>query len=104
MDDKLYMWEIMVPTSRRVEGTPYRTRYHRVWDEKVKAITGVLTIHSPVKGVWISDDNDTYNEKMIPVRIMSTREQIIEIGEMTKVYYNQLAVLIYKVSDDCITI
>ncbi len=93
-----------MPTVRRIEGTPYKTRYHRVWDDKVKAITNGLTIHSPVKGVWVSDENDTYRERMIPVRIMATREQIIRIGEMTKSYYDQLAVLVYRVGDDCITI
>ena len=104
MTDKVYMWEILVPTMRRLEGTPYRTRYHRVWDDKVKAITNGLTIYSPVKGVWVSASEDTYRERMIPVRIMATEEQMVKIGEMTKIYYDQLAVLIYRVGDHCITI
>jgi len=44
------LWEVLVPTVRRVGGRPYRTRFHRVWDAKVRALTGGLTILTPVKG------------------------------------------------------
>ena len=103
-DGKAEMWEVLVPTVRRADGKPYRTRYHRVWDDKVKEITNGLTIHAPVKGVWASDEDEEFRERMIPVRIMCTRDEIIKIGEMTKIYYDQLAVLIYRISDDCIMI
>lgn len=119
------LWEILVPTEKRVK-TPmpnpedgcthasvdaledwrrrnsYTTRYHRVWDERVRAITGGLTIVAVVKGQWVSPSGELYNERMIPVRIVATREQIERIIDITLEYYDQLAVLCYKLSDEVI--
>lgn len=96
------MWEILVPTVRRTGGKPYTTRYHRVWDAKVREITGGLTILTPAKGQWVSPDGELFVERMIPVRIAATREQIDQIMDLTISYYDQLAVLCYKVSDEVI--
>lgn len=93
------LWEILVPTVRN-DGRPFRLRYHRVWDERVKAISGGLTIVAPVRGVWISPTEEEFKERMIPVRIMCTRSEIMEIAEMSKVYYEQEAIMVYKVSDE----
>lgn len=94
-------WEILVPTVRH-DGRPYRTRFHRVWDEKIRNISGGLTIFSPVKGQWLAKNGQLFKERMIPVRILCNKSQINEIVDMTMVYYDQLAVLAYKVSDDVI--
>jgi len=98
------MWEILVPTERRLEpGKYYRTRYHRVWDEKVRAITGGLTVMAPAKGQWINPaTGDLFKERMIPVRIIATKEEINKIVDLTLEYYDQLAVLCYKISDEVI--
>jgi len=120
------LWEILVPTERRatpkrmaeiyaaqnpdvgvyVDGTfhpgYYTTRYHRVWDEKVRAISGGLTVMRPAKGQWVSPDGQLFKERMIPVRIMATREQIDTIIDLTLEYYDQLAVMCYKISDEVI--
>jgi hypothetical protein len=41
------LWEILVPTEKR-DGTGfYRTRYHKVWDTKIRELAGGLTILSP---------------------------------------------------------
>lgn len=96
-DQKL--WEILVPTVRN-DGRPFRLRYHRVWDERVKAISGGLTIVSPVRGVWVSPTQEVFKERMIPVRIMSTKSEILEIAHMSKSYYEQEAMMVYKVSDE----
>jgi len=103
MDSK-GMWEILVPTERRLEpGKYYRTRYHRVWDEKVRAITGGLTVMAPAKGQWINPaTGDLFKERMIPVRIIATKEEINKIVDLTLEYYDQLAVLCYKISDEVI--
>ena len=72
------IWEILVPTVRN-DGRPFRLRYHRVWDAKVRAISGGLTVMKAAKGQWISQAGDLFEERMIPVRIMCTRDQIEEI-------------------------
>lgn len=97
-----YMWEILVPTIRRADGKPIKTRFHRVWDAKVRALSGGLTILSPAKGQWIARDGELFVERMIPVRIMCTEDQINQIVDMTLDYYDQLAVLAYKISDNVI--
>lgn len=96
------MWEILVPTIRRVGGKPYTLRYHRVWDGMVREITKGLTIMTPAKGQWVSPDGELFVERMIPVRISATREQIDTIIDLTMAYYDQLAVLCYKISDEVI--
>ena len=77
------LWEILVPTVSNA-GKPYRTRYHRVWDQKVRAISGGLTVMPVAKGQWVDPaDGKLFVERMIPVRVIATREQmeaIVEIG------------------------
>jgi len=98
------MWEILVPTERRKEpGKFYKTRYHRVWDSKVREITQGLTVMAPARGQWINPNTgELFNERMIPVRIIATKEEIDKVIDLTLVYYDQLAVLCYKISDEVI--
>ena len=96
------MWEILVPTVRRVGGRPYRTRFHRVWDAKIREIAGGLTVLRPALGQWVSPTGELFKERMIPVRIAATRAQIDAIVDFTLVYYDQLAVMAYKVSSEVI--
>jgi hypothetical protein len=91
------LWEIFVPTIRN-DGVPYRTRFHRVWDAKVRKIAGGLTIFTPAKGQWISPTGDLFHERMIPVRIACTEDQIDQILKMTREYYDQEAVMAYQIS------
>jgi len=95
------VWEILVPCSKP-DGRPNRTRFHRVWDAKIRAITGGLTISSPSKGQWIDPVGNTISERMIPVKIVCTREQIEEIVDLTMEYYEQEAILAYRISNDVI--
>jgi hypothetical protein len=94
------LWEVLVPTMSR-DGKPFRTRFHRVWDAKVEAISGGLTILTPGKGTWVNE-GQSVRERMIPVRVMCTREQIDQIVDLTLEYYDQLAVMAYRVSDEII--
>jgi len=95
------MWEILVPTISNT-GKPIHTRYHRVWDAKVRAISSGLTVLKPVTGQWVNPDDVLFKERMIPVRIMCTRDDINSIIDLTIKYYCQDAVLAYRISDACI--
>ena len=99
--NKKILWEILVPTVRN-DGTFIRTRFHKVWDAKVRSITSGLTILTPAKGQWVSPDGELYKERMIPVRILCTRSEMELIIDMTMIYYDQLAVLAYRISDEYI--
>lgn len=92
------LWEVLVPTVRN-DGRPFRTCYHRVWDEKVRNVSLGLTVMPPsISGQWISPEGDLYKERMIPVRIVATEAEIREIVTMTRRYYDQEAILYFLVS------
>lgn len=95
------MWEILVPTISN-DGKPFRTRYHKVWDKKVREIAGGLTILKPVLGQWVSPNEDLFKERMIPVRIFCSREDIEKIIDYSIVYYKQEAIMAYCISTECI--
>jgi hypothetical protein len=96
----LQLWEIMVPTVRN-NGRPYRTRHHRAWDAQIQRITGGLTILHPTMGKWVSPAGHLFHDRMIPVRIACTESQVDEIVRRTLTHYaDQLAVMIYKISDE----
>lgn len=96
---KKSLWEIFVPTKTN-EGELLQTRFHKVWDNKVRNITGGLTICAPTKGHWIATDGEVFSERMIPVRVFCTREQIINICDMTAAYYKQKAIMFYLVTSE----
>ena len=91
------LWEILVPTM--MGDKPVRTKYHKKWDEKVRAISNGLTILKPAKGQWISPDGQLFAERMIPVRIACTEDQIDAIMSITITHYDQEEVMAYKVSE-----
>lgn len=95
------LWEILVPTIRS-DGKPYRLRFHRIWDEKIKEISGGLTIMPVAKGHWIAPNGTLFTERMIPVRILASKNEMEKIVDMTLKYYSQEAVLAYKISEDVI--
>lgn len=98
---KQCLWEILVPCQTN-EGKPIRTRQHREWDSRVRRVSGGLTVLPPAKGQWISQDGELFKERMIPVRIVCTRQEIEKIIDMTMAFYQQLAVLAYKISEEVI--
>ncbi len=92
------LWQILVPTVSN-EGKPFRTRYHRVWDAKVRKISKGLTVLQPVKGQWVDPTGQLFAERMIPVLIACSDDDIHFIADMTAAYYGQKAVMYYRVSD-----
>jgi hypothetical protein len=99
MENKIQFYEILVPTISN-EGKPYRLKYHRVWDNIVREISGGLTIIAPIKGQWVSTNGEVFKERMIPVRLACSKEQIEEIADITAKYYNQKAIIYYLISDE----
>ena len=95
------LWEIMVPTQYN-DGRFVKTRHHKVWDEKVRSISGGLTIYKPAVGQWLSNDNELFKERMIPVRIACNEEEINKIIDITMKHYDQLAVMAYIISEKVI--
>lgn len=101
--NKIELWEILVPT---IIGTrPVRTKHHKMWDNFVKKVSGGLTILKPAKGIWIEPETKTvYDERVIPVRIACTKNQILQIINFTINHYKQKAVMAYKLSSEVLII
>jgi hypothetical protein len=95
----MILYEILVPCQTN-QGKPIRTRQHREWDRRVRRITGGLTVMAPTKGHWVSPSGEVFAERMIPVRIAADVSTINEIADMTAKFYEQEAVMFYKVSDE----
>jgi hypothetical protein len=100
--EEKYLWEILVPCVRN-DGRPFRLRYHRVWDAKVREISGGLTVLKTAQGQWVDPQTgDLYKDRTIPVRFIATREQMNRIVNMTCIYYEQLAILCYRIADEVV--
>ncbi len=93
------LWEILVPCQTN-QGKPIRTRQHKEWDRRVRRITGGLTVLSPAKGQWVSPSGKLFCERMIQVRIAATYTQMEQISDLTAAFYEQEAVMFYKLSND----
>ena len=94
-----YLYEILVPTIYGDTIKPIRTKHHKEWDKRVQKITGGLTIMSPAKGKWVYEGIE-YPEKVIPVRIMCSENDIAKIVDMTIEHYRQKCVMHYRISDE----
>lgn len=92
------IWEILVPTVR-ADGEYFRTRQHREWDIRVRRLTGGLTVLPPVRGQWMNALGRLEDERMIPVRVACTEDEINQIADMTAAFYKQDAVMFYCISD-----
>lgn len=98
------MWEILVPTVGN-DGTPFSIRHHREWDALVKKVSGGMTLVQPVRGTWIDPaDGAEYRERMIPVRLLATKEQIVDVCKETARHYDQLAVLASLIATETVMV
>lgn len=96
------LWEILVPTVRN-DGRPFYLRYHKVWDAKILEMSGGLTIMKPAVGQWVDPKDDKlYKDRTIPVRFIATEEQATAIVDMSCLYYEQEAMLCYRIADKVI--
>ncbi|TPL66992.1 hypothetical protein FJ949_09480 [Mesorhizobium sp. B2-4-1] len=96
------LWQILVPCNYN-DGKPVRTRHHREWDRRVRSITGGLTILPPGKGQWVDPATAVlYQDRVIPVQIIATAEEMERIADITNQHYRQLAVMYFKMSETAI--
>lgn len=94
---KVSLWEVLVPRQTN-SGEEIKLEFHQEWDQRVREITGGLTILKTAKGQWISPDGKLFVEPMIPVRVMASKRQMGIIVDFTAEHYKQEAVMFYRVS------
>jgi len=93
------LWQIFVPVADN-NGNEFKILKHKEWDYKVKDIAGGLTINKRSRGIWQSPmTGKMFEEKMIPVSILCTYDEIEKIILMTLNHYGQQAVMCYEISD-----
>ena len=95
------LWEILVPASNNKDKN-FTYAHHKKWDAFVKELTGGVTIMKTSKGQWVTPTGQLYIDRMIPCRIICTQEQMENIVQFTIEYYDQEAVLAYRISDNVI--
>ena len=101
MSKDRYLWEILVPATTNA-GKKISVGHHRIWDAKIRAISGGLTLMPVAKGQW-QHEGFLFKERTIPVRVLATRREIETILDiMLEHYSDQIAVLAYKISEEAI--
>lgn len=93
------LWEILVPV-RSNTSKEILVEDHWLWDAEVRKIVGGATIMRTVKGHW-ECDGKVVAERMIPVRVACTEEEMKRVVQLTIRYYKQKAVMYYVVSERC---
>lgn len=94
------IFEILVPQSKN-DGMPYSLEYHKEWDEKVRTITGGVTVQKTSKGSWVKKNGALVLDTMIPVKIFCTNEEFDQIMKLTlEHYYDQETIMGYKISNE----
>lgn len=97
------LYEVLVPTKFGDTVKPISTKHHKNWDAYVRGLAGGLTILKPGKGQWIYKE-ELFEERVIPVRIFCTEEQIKQIVQFTLNHYRQKAVMYYMLTEHCYVI
>jgi len=95
------LWEILIPIADN-DGIKFAPEIHRDWDNRVRAISGGLTIFKPATGEWINGNGAVMRDKLIPVAFMATDEQARAISAMSKLTYRQEAMMLYVLSETVI--
>jgi hypothetical protein len=96
----IQLWEILVPASSKKKKIAYK--WHKVWDEKVRQISGGLTILRPAKGQWVSPTGIVFKDRMIPVRIACSENQLMKILDLTIKHYDEEAIFAALISEKVI--
>ena len=95
------LWEILIPVASN-NGENFSSIHNAPWYRKVLELAGGYTKLLPVEGVWKAPDGIVFYEMMLPVRILCTKSEIENIVDFTITHYEQLAVMYYKISSECI--
>lgn len=93
------LWEILVPASSNKGEFSYE--HHKQWDSFVLGIAGGITVLKAGKGEWIHEGK-SYKDRVIPVRVACSHEDIVKIIDFTLSHYKQKAVMAYRLSDNVI--
>lgn len=95
------VFEILIPSQFNDRKTIH-VEHHYAFDDFVKGIAGGLTILRSGMGYWVDLSGETYKERMIPVRIICSDQEIEQIGNFALTHYKQKAILYYKIGTELV--
>lgn len=81
------------------EAGKFTDLFHADFFYQVLSRTNGYSILPEVEGVWQPELGRICREKMIPVRIACTSEQIAEIAEFAKSHYDQEAIFVLELGE-----
>lgn len=92
---KAGMWTILVPHIKN------GFELHQKFDDYVIDIAGGLSVLMPtIKGKWQSKQKDLFIERMIPVNVYCTKEQMKSIVGFAAKHYNQKAICYWLAAEE----
>jgi hypothetical protein len=97
----MMLWEILLPTQYDDTKEEISVEHHREWDLLVREVSGGLTMLRSALGQWVHL-GEVQQESVVPVRLIATREQMMDIAKFTAGHYRQKVIMVYKISDDVI--
>lgn len=103
MDTRKKLYEIQIPVAPNLpevficdKNGNFNQEYHDRFLAKVLTVANGYTALPIVEGAWINGSGKTFIEKMIPVRIFCTDENITEIASFAKRHYDQEAIFVVE--------
>lgn len=88
------IYQILVPVCDN-DGKVFPMAHHWEWDSRVQEIAGGLTLMNSVRGRYLGGSV----ERMIPVNIAATYDEMQQVTAYTLDHYQQEAVLFWLVAD-----
>jgi len=95
------MWEFLLPMINVARHRITFTEYLE-WGNEVKKITTGLVLLPFENASWCDSDGVLFKDGMVPVRVTCNKEHVQDIIELTLTYYQQPAIMAYKISDTCV--
>jgi hypothetical protein len=97
MVEPKHLWAIIRPMQSNA-GRPFTPEHHDVWDNGVIDLFGGATFLPVADGAW-KHGGKVFREPMQAVQVIATEKEIANLVSRTMLYYDQLAIMFYRVSE-----
>ncbi len=79
------------------DGTIFNKAHHGTFIRKVLTVAGGYSWLPEIDGAWVNSHCEVVKEKMIPIRVACTDENIKEIASFAKQHYEQEAIFVLEI-------
>jgi len=92
-----HLWEILVPFADNKD-IPFTDDHHNSFRRILRSVSGGTTRNPVADGDWVHKGRP-FKERMIPMRFRACRADAERFGEHARKFYDQIAIMAYKVAD-----